>query len=418
MCSGFCLPFFATNKSSLVFISCRVTTHLTTMGNRPPKGEKTSTAPSHTSSTTTTRTNAATSAASPSATVNSSAATTARAPNPKHVKSTKPPKASSSTTESALRIADGEELTRLTQAVRWRPLCEDSSIETLKKLEGALNRAKVIVRSELNKKLRKNRVLKSSNSPNSLPTAPAKLLSGDYKSLSPQHRKLIQQTTSYILEIAPKVHENKELRDNLRRLLGLNYQYTMNLGWASSFKTLVNGCKDHLVQMGLKIDDFYRVHNLRRQFMDYHPVPHDVDPASLRQLVPAECREELFGGSSTLSVNYDRECTYVHYLRLLGLALDTSFPLIVSDKLASAGIANYNVSSGGIKSFERMINKMYSKKDHRYCLQPRPAQNTDVVRCLVTFETADDMRRGSEVRCQVENTPSCCKTNNYFQESV
>ena len=49
--------------------------------------------------------------------------------------------------------------------------------------------------------------------------------------------------------------------------------------------------------------------------------------------------------------------------------------------------------SRGIKSYERMANKMHSRDDHRFRPLPRPRFNVDVVRCLATFESAADMRR-------------------------
>lgn len=49
------------------------------------------------------------------------------------------------------------------------------------------------------------------------------------------------------------------------------------------------------------------------------------------------------------------------------------------------------VSFAGIKSAERMNNKMLSRDDHKFAEKPRPARNIDVVRCLAVFDEAADM---------------------------
>ena len=44
------------------------------------------------------------------------------------------------------------------------------------------------------------------------------------------------------------------------------------------------------------------------------------------------------------------------------------------------------VQAGKIKSYERIVNKMFSRGDHRHATKPRPARNIDVVRCIASFE--------------------------------
>jgi hypothetical protein len=84
----------------------------------------------------------------------------------------------------------------------------------------------------------------------------------------------------------------------------------------------------------------------------------------------------------------------------LTLDHDASSSSSSSSRSSSSLLVGGSVTSGGIKGYERMWNKMMSADDHYYEPKPRPAANVDVVRCLATFATPADMRAGFE-RLQV-----------------
>jgi ankyrin repeat protein len=124
----------------------------------------------------------------------------------------------------------------------------------------------------------------------------------------------------------------------------------------------------------------------------------------LVQFIPLTCAPEHFFSGGDVVAQDDLECTYIHFLRLMALALDGAFQRHVTLAFKSAGVRLVGdaVSSVGIKSYERMRNKMMAPEDHGRLSRPRPAHNIDVVRCLATFHTVDDMLQGFDVvRCRV-----------------
>ena len=81
---------------------------------------------------------------------------------------------------------------------------------------------------------------------------------------------------------------------------------------------------------------------------------------------------------------------------MLALALDNAFQSKVQEVLAGAEV-EHTFSRAEVKSYERMYTKMMSWSDHGQLSPPRAANNVDVIRCLVMFETATDMRRAFDV---------------------
>ena len=230
---------------------------------------------------------------------------------------------------------------------------------------------------------------------------------------SDRHKQLIKATVPYVVDIARHAHVSPLLKANLRRLLGLGPAFTLNLGWAGAWDDLQRGCSEHMRALGDQLNTLFTTQDLRTQLGTYDPLGDGGDgsqaaaspkasssspPPHLVQYIPAQCAPEKFGSGDPCKDN-DLERTYIHFLRLLALALDHVFQQTVNDKLEAAGVrlVGGGASSGGIKGYERMANKMLSRDDHRDLPKPRPAHNIDVVRCLATFDTVDDMRKGFDV---------------------
>ena len=172
-----------------------------------------------------------------------------------------------------------------------------------------------------------------------------------------------------------------------------------------------------LIELGLQVEEgLFERENLAASIGAYDPTRDSVSPKNpsfgnasaaplqpcvARQcVIPAACRPNRFGGSSaTHAQDLRLERAYIHFLRLLGLALNLPFQKAVQDALPVDGAGSAtafswsgcNVSSGGVKGYERMFNKMLSAQDHRLADRPRPACNVDIVRCLVTFELPQHM---------------------------
>ena len=85
------------------------------------------------------------------------------------------------------------------------------------------------------------------------------------------------------------------------------------------------------------------------------------------------------------------EMSYIHYVRLVAMALDKSFQdrvqTLIGDRLEGG-----RTSHNGIKSFMRMLNKMRSADDHLHDPRPRPAQNVDCIRLLAAAPTWQALR--------------------------
>ena len=231
-----------------------------------------------------------------------------------------------------------------------------------------------------------------------LPEAAQAILTHNFRILTPEHKTLIQDTADYLVQIAPYVHHNKVLKDYLRRILGLKFHFTLNLPWAEAWYSLQEGCADYLTTLGTRLHDIFEAQQLGTHFGGYNPVQTYVAGA-MHQYIPSECVPDAFVGNANLVADHDLECTYIHFLRHLALAFDTCFQQTVREQLTAAGIHDFKVTSGGVKSYERMFTKMLAKNDHRNLPKPRPAHNLDIVRCIVTYGSIDDMRRGCEVRC-------------------
>jgi ankyrin repeat protein len=218
-----------------------------------------------------------------------------------------------------------------------------------------------------------------------------------------EHRKrLIQATAEYVVRAAPYAHVSKLVKGNVRRVLGLGHTFTTNLVWAGAWDDLQSGIRAHMQKLGRPLERMFRELHLAHHLGGYDPqVPADsaaFAAEDLVQLVPAACAAEHFSGNDVVAHD-DMECAYIHFVRMLALALDGAFQKHVDAAFEDAGVhlVGEGVSSGGIKGYERMRNKMLAPEDHGRLSRPRPAHNIDVVRCLATFHTVDDMLKGFDV---------------------
>ena len=90
----------------------------------------------------------------------------------------------------------------------------------------------------------------------------------------------------------------------------------------------------------------------------------------------------------------DERC-YIHFLRLIAVAVDPAFQDAVNACLTPARspsvIEGGYTYHAGIKSYARMAAKMLTRAHHRYDQKPRPALNVDINRCRAVAADADKM---------------------------
>ena len=236
-----------------------------------------------------------------------------------------------------------------------------------------------------------------------------------------ERKSRIVQTVPYILKILPRAHVSKTLKKNVRTILSLDTYFTTNLGWAGQWGAFRDGCRNTLLALGQPLERAYEEGNLRQLLGDFNPVPEadESDPnegadkpgpyppttatampsSRLRQYIPPQCQASAFTTHVSLH-NANLEAVYVHFLRLIAVAMNGAFQQRVKDVLTGSGVGG-SVFSGGIKSYQRMVMKMQSPNDHGCLPLPRAAHNLDIVRCLVTFDTSQAMRDAFTIMSQV-----------------
>ena len=89
------------------------------------------------------------------------------------------------------------------------------------------------------------------------------------------------------------------------------------------------------------------------------------------------------------------ERCYIHFLRLIAVAVDPAFQDAVNTCLTPARspsvIEGGYTYHAGIKSYARMAAKMLARAHHRYDQKPRPALNVDINRCRAVAADADKL---------------------------
>ena len=224
-----------------------------------------------------------------------------------------------------------------------------------------------------------------------LPPVVTELLDKQYGPHSAKHKELIAATVPYVVQIVPRAKKSQRLKLNIRRILG-DHRFTANLPWAAQWNRVKGDTARHLSILGRELEFLYKHEELGKKFSSFP----DIQPHRLQQPVPeALCGASLCRSAdeNVLGSAYDLECTYIHFLRMLATILDRHFQNKVKQVLAEHDIKFVHYS-GGIKGFERMLIKFTSEHEYGLWPLPRPSYNNDVVRCLVTFETVEDMQRG------------------------
>ena len=245
---------------------------------------------------------------------------------------------------------------------------------------------------------------------------PAQDICDDVYATGSAKEQRIVATVPYVVKVLPLTHVSKRLKTNVRRILGGGVYFTTALGWAGQWDTFRTQCREKLIALGQPLEAFYDAQQLGKTLGSYKPpllsksrpnvfssiarafktkttttttaaAPRD----RVLQYVPSQCHSDHFDRGTYVD-NLNRECIYLHFLRMLALAMNDAFQFSIERALSTAGVT-YTFTPSAVKSYERMYTKMMSREDHGQEPPPRAANNLDVVRCMAMFETADDMRQ-------------------------
>ena len=89
-------------------------------------------------------------------------------------------------------------------------------------------------------------------------------------------------------------------------------------------------------RFGNRLDILYEKLDLRHKIGSYEP---QLSASASTQFVPSVCSVSQFEKEAHSVVKqYNLECTYIHFVRLLALAYDAVFQKAVRDALAKANI--------------------------------------------------------------------------------
>ena len=211
-----------------------------------------------------------------------------------------------------------------------------------------------------------------------------------------EFKKLIGEAVPWVVELAAIAPRSQKAKDVLNGFLSLGPNFASNLRFAGQWERLKAGCNKKLKLFADALDNIFQRDDLREKLGTYTPPqPLDSGVSDLLhnprcQFVPPAVALGTFD-SRDAATTYDLECTYIHFLRLLAKSYDICFQDAVRSVLQQHGLDSAVVTSSGIKGYGRMHNKMWSWGDHGPRSKPRAQHNIDIVRCLVSVDSAADM---------------------------
>ena len=189
----------------------------------------------------------------------------------------------------------------------------------------------------------------------------------------------------------PLAHKDSDTKHWIKRLLAVNY-FTGNMSYMEILEPLRTFCGERLLLAGAPLQALFQTDGDVRGLAELAPAPLEAvaHVAHLRQDHPAVGLAPPPGADPT---TLEGESVYIHFLRLVALALNEKFQTLVERVVDPLGGEHKGCA---IKGDARMRNKALAADDHRYATKPRPALNIDIVRCCVTFNDVASLRRGVE----------------------
>ena len=189
----------------------------------------------------------------------------------------------------------------------------------------------------------------------------------------------------------PLAHKDSDTKHWIKRLLAVRY-FTGNMSYMKILEPLRTFCGERLLLAGAPLQALFQTDGDVRGLAELAPAPLEAvaQVAHLRQDHPAVGLAPPPGADPT---TLEGESVYIHFLRLVALALNEKFQTLVKRVVKPLRGKHKGCA---IKGDARMRNKALAADDHRYATKPRPALNIDIVRCCVTFNDVASLRRGVE----------------------
>lgn len=199
-----------------------------------------------------------------------------------------------------------------------------------------------------------------------------------------EYQDLLSDAMDWAIDALYYSHFSSKVKATCRQLLASS-DFGPNLGWACLFNSFKQALESRLNEIGGVLTQLYHEQNFQSVVGTYHP-PLMYPPSQRRQ----DCKQGIPTPKWDFS-QWGAEAAYIHVLRMIAIAIDSPFVKDIGVALKSAGISS-NITHNGIKSYSRMRNKMVAAEDHRFKKAPRPAQNVDINRVMVTVDTGEQLR--------------------------
>jgi len=228
------------------------------------------------------------------------------------------------------------------------------------------------------------------------PRALDAIISGKMTSLA-QLRPHAPAVLDWLKDGLPRAHEDDDLKKQIELLLGAP-RFAPNLAHLGLWDDLIEDCNKKALVLGKPMQEYFvkadlgtvlgeaAVPNKCGRFEVLHDGLLEVVASSQEEGIRRQDAAMPFPFPRNLAFSqlWNEQC-FIHCIRMIAMAIDPSFQLLVSGVCEDA---NGTFKGCAIKGFVRMLNKCVSHDDHYWEEFPRPSLNIDLNRNACTFETS------------------------------
>ena len=206
-----------------------------------------------------------------------------------------------------------------------------------------------------------------------------------------------KQVLAWLQLALPLTHASGQIKTWIKKLFA-EQNFTPNMAYMGIFDPLQTSCQQALLRIGEPLQKLYIAQQYLQQLGEFmppiHPTLQEQQSQQPNQKITLRQDHVLVGlvPSSTMDMEtFIGESKYLHAVRLLALAVNDRFQTTVKNLVTPL---QGDHKGCAIKGDARMRNKALAADDHRNEPVPRPALNIDVVRCCVTFDDPEALKKG------------------------